>query len=850
MAGRHRRVWPLVGAMALVVAACEFEAELPVEVTGDVEFVDDGAASNGRFARIGPGGSATYEFKPNPQYQEWPQIIWVRTRCTDAAAATMEVVVDAGPTVAWPDPCVPDDGGEPTQWSWTRVGSPAEDPATFDVSAAGIHEVVFTGVTGEVEIDKMWVGLVGSSSPQGKGLYGAGIELVDVQAEAATGIGQEWEVVSDPEAYGGAAIRSLTYPPRAEPDLATETITVEGTVNRAGTYRLWTRSKRPHNLFGTMWVRVNGGEIQHLGTVTSSEWTWSRLSSGGTPVEFSLAEGPVRIEIQARSFGLTLDQLTLTNGAHHLPSLADAIDPFDEAWAAGGIPDMVTEGDHQYVAYYNADARITVAHRTLTGNRATEATWDAVTLDDPRAVLTKGGGFDTHNYLTMVVDSAGILHLAGNMHVEPMTYYRTTVPHDLTTLVRADLAPEVDDMPEAEPGKSTYPEFIESPDPDELFFQYRGGTSGDGEEYLNRYDVATGQWSVFEPAGTDPADSPVPLLAACDGCQYAYPCDGCQREYAYNKLAFDGTKYHLAWVWRTWDRSDHTNVISSHDISYAWSYDLENWYTASDTAGTSPLAWPLTYDGPEGYAGERAEPDPAQDPKVIEWLPPGSDDIDDPLETRLGGGLHNSYFDISFTPGGDPVVSYSKFAYRDVGGQTEVDSVIVNARLTPGGQWELHQLATAPCPQTTTPDEVGPASRAAPHTLYVEDDGTLSQEVKGCTGGWRNYALDPVTAAFGAARDYREYSPVPTPGVMDELEVDHTRRDFCGDLSQPDPGKDAELDEVVNPRTIIGHGDATGGRQFFLRWHQTPGNERFERPDYCQADPLLPSELRLYEAKP
>ncbi|HKY15456.1 MAG TPA: BNR-4 repeat-containing protein [Microthrixaceae bacterium] len=846
MVRTRRKAIALLSVIILVVAACEFEAELPKEVSGDVEFLDEESASNGQFARIGPYGSTSYEFSPNPNYQSSPQIIWVRTRCAAGPSASLEVTVDGGAPVAWPDPCVPDDAGpDPAGWSWTRVSSPTATPATFNMTAPGAHEVGFTGTGGDVDIDKVWVGPVGSGSPTGKGLYGKGIEKVTIEAESADPVAG-WTQFADPEARGGAALKSTAGQfLLEEPEFGPETITLETTVPRAGTYTFWARGIRPGTFTGQMWVRVNGGTAQRVGIGPAGQWTWSRLSriSPSERAKFELVEGPATIEIRAAAPGFSLDQLVLTNGKYYLPSLAQVQDPFADVWPAGGEFDLVTQGNHQYVAYYNKDARITVAHRQLN-----QAAWQKKTLGDARALFTKAGGFDTHNYLTMAVDGAGNLHVAGNMHVEPMTYYRTTVPHDITTL-----APGA--MPDAEPGRTTYPVFIESADPGELFIKYRGGTSGDGEEYINRYDVSTGQWAPLRLKSTPAGDVQVPLLAACANCQWvglSCPTTPCQREYAYNKILFDGTKYHLVWIWRTWDPSNHTNVISSHDISYAWSYDLRDWFLASDTTGANPLQWPLSFDGPKGYS-DRAAPvlDPPQDPKVIEWLPPGTGDSDHSVAMRLGGGLHNSHFEISVMPSGDPVVSYSKFVYRLNNGVTEVDSVVVNARLN-AGQWQRHVLtAGTPCPQTTTPGEVGPTGRASPGRLVVERDGSVSEQVRTCGSIFpTNYRLD-AAAAFSTARQYPQYSLVPAE--IKELEADRSRRDFCGDATAPDPEQqdefDTALDSAANPTTVLGHGEASGGRQFFLRWNRLPSVD-FGRPNYCQADPLVPSQLRIYEASP
>jgi len=74
---------------------------------------------------------------------------------------------------------------------------------------------------------------------------------------------------------------------------------------------------------------------------------------------------------------------------------------------------LLTHGDCQYVAYYNAEHEMRVARRRLAGR------------DWQKAELPSKVGWDSHNSVTMAVDSAGHLHLAGNMHCVPLIYFRT-----------------------------------------------------------------------------------------------------------------------------------------------------------------------------------------------------------------------------------------------------------------------------------------------------------------------------------------------------------------------------------------------------------------------------------------
>lgn len=74
---------------------------------------------------------------------------------------------------------------------------------------------------------------------------------------------------------------------------------------------------------------------------------------------------------------------------------------------------LVTHGDQQFVAYYDSAKNMTVAARKLNSKK-----WEYKVLD------TKIG-WDTHNYVTMKIDSSGYIHVSGNMHAAPLVYYRS-----------------------------------------------------------------------------------------------------------------------------------------------------------------------------------------------------------------------------------------------------------------------------------------------------------------------------------------------------------------------------------------------------------------------------------------
>ena len=269
------------------------------------------------------------------------------------------------------------------------------------------------------------------------------------------------------------------------------------------------------------------------------------------------------------------------------PVVAEAID-VDDVWAGHPVGfALLTDGERgvQYVAYYDADRQMTVASRPL----------DAA--DWTRQPLPSRVGWDSHNYIALALDADGHLHVSGNMHNDPLVYFRTNEPGDVTTLR------SVEAMTGQKEGNVTYPVFLRGPD-GELIFRYRDGGSGNGNEYYNVYDLASRSWSRL-------LDQP---LTDGGGDMNAYP-EG-------PVLGPDGM-FHLVWVWR-----DTPDCATNHDLSYARSRDLRNW----ENWRGEPLTLPIRIDSPG---------------PVIDPVAPG-------------GGMINGNTKIGFDANDRVIISYHK----------------------------------------------------------------------------------------------------------------------------------------------------------------------------------------------
>ncbi len=246
---------------------------------------------------------------------------------------------------------------------------------------------------------------------------------------------------------------------------------------------------------------------------------------------------------------------------------------------------LLTHGSRQFVAFYDADRQMTLGVRTRDSS------------DWQFARLPEKLGWDSHNYVTMAIDRGGFLHVSGNMHGDPLVYFRSRKPFDIHSMER------IPAMVGERESRLTYPVFMEGPG-NELIFTYRDGGSGKGDQIYNVYDVSRKRWRRL-------LDTP---LTSGEGKMNAY--------FHGPKRGPDGF-YHLAWVWR-----DTGDCSTNHDLSYARSRDLVHWETSSG----KPLKLPITLATAD----------------VIDPVPPG-------------GGIINGNTIIGFDSRGRVVVSYHKY---------------------------------------------------------------------------------------------------------------------------------------------------------------------------------------------
>lgn len=247
---------------------------------------------------------------------------------------------------------------------------------------------------------------------------------------------------------------------------------------------------------------------------------------------------------------------------------------------------LFTTDSVQYVAYYDTAHTMTIAVRDLESHQ-----WDIQKL--PSKV-----GWDSHNYLSVMVDSLGYIHLVGNMHSSRLVYFKSSEPHNIHSLEA------IHQMVGTEEDVITYPNFIVDKH-GKIIFHYRYGRSGDGYEVYNYLNVENQQWKRLLD---------VPLM---DG-------EGKMNAYMTGPVRGPDDYYHMIWVWRdTWDCS------TNHTLSYARSRNLIDWESIRGVK----IELPITYD---------------QEALYVDTTPPK-------------GGLINIGIEIGFDSDNKPLIGYHKY---------------------------------------------------------------------------------------------------------------------------------------------------------------------------------------------
>ncbi|WP_323816288.1 BNR repeat-containing protein [Cellvibrio sp. NN19] len=262
-----------------------------------------------------------------------------------------------------------------------------------------------------------------------------------------------------------------------------------------------------------------------------------------------IASTPKALSTTVIWLGLLLGGCNMTGSAQQaniqiFPIASDGFAGSSVNVLAGVKQTLFTSSNYQYAAYYNGNAHLVLAKRSLSQHE-----WQIHTTE------FTGNVNDAHNHISLVVDGDGYLHIAWDHHNSQLKYAQAVAPGSLQ-LKQMPMLAKSGNEGDAKEASVTYPQFYRLND-GALLFAYRDGGSGQGNLVLNRYDLATKRWQRLHNS----------LI------------DGEGKRSAYWDMTLDKNNVlHLAWIWR-----DTPDVASNHDIAYARS--LDNGQTWQDLSG-------------------------------------------------------------------------------------------------------------------------------------------------------------------------------------------------------------------------------------------------------------------------
>ena len=177
-------------------------------------------------------------------------------------------------------------------------------------------------------------------------------------------------------------------------------------------------------------------------------------------------------------------------------------------WASGDTNscaidhnNLISSGNYQYIAYYGPTSAgrnsIFISRRTLG-----TTTWST----PMNTGISIGDISDDHNVIAIGVDSTGHMHMSWDMHNTSLNYgvsAGVVTDSTLSSLTfntkSAANAPTLFPNGGTTTNEVTYPEFFNIPGTSNLAFAYRnggaGGGSGNGDQYLDVYQPASGTWT-------------------------------------------------------------------------------------------------------------------------------------------------------------------------------------------------------------------------------------------------------------------------------------------------------------------------------------------------------------------
>jgi hypothetical protein len=228
---------------------------------------------------------------------------------------------------------------------------------------------------------------------------------------------------------------------------------------------------------------------------------------------------------------------------------------------------LTTVSNQQFIAYYyrhqtnsvdTNNNRIVIARRNVNTNL-----WQVF-----HTTLTANDITDGHDVVAFGIDGEGYMHLSWGMHNAALNYAISTNP--VSGNLPIGFGPNIPMT--GQENSVTYPQFLTAPDGD-LFYFFREGASGGGDNYLNRYVLATHSWTNVNAVG----GTQQPFIKGL------WPTD--YNAYLNMPCIDPAGNLYLVWTWR-----DTPAYQSNHDFDYAQSFDGGlSWRQSNGSVYTLPI---------------------------------------------------------------------------------------------------------------------------------------------------------------------------------------------------------------------------------------------------------------------
>ncbi|MFW6171423.1 MAG: BNR repeat-containing protein [Planctomycetota bacterium] len=209
----------------------------------------------------------------------------------------------------------------------------------------------------------------------------------------------------------------------------------------------------------------------------------------------------------------------------------------------------------QYTLYWDRDKTLVLARRNLADDTVNLLRFHNKTLTiNPR---------DGHrNTVVGISPDDGRLHLSWDHHNNPLRYTKSrrgVIEDPPAKLTLEHFEPAQPLLPDDDlESRVTYPRFLNDSD-GTLYFIYRQGGSGRGDNYIHRYQADSGTWKRMGTTG----------LFSRQGTYPAWENSTSRNAYLNDVLFDKRNRLHATWTYREAGRT----WASNHDLHYAYSDD-------------------------------------------------------------------------------------------------------------------------------------------------------------------------------------------------------------------------------------------------------------------------------------